>query len=339
MPGGFSKEELARFIEETINENVSILVVLNTKKAVEKIYDILMDILPEDVRLFCLTTNLCTIHRKAVIDEIKLFQENKRHGDKKKLICISTQLIEAGVDLSFDCVIRSMAGLTSVAQAAGRCNRHGENSCKNVYLVQCDTALEDLRHLPSIEKAQAATLSLLQEMPDVERDLLSPFAIEKYYERYYSNEKEMEYPLRINGETGYTFLDLLSTNGNGVNAFKETYLKDTDGWMLNQAFGTAENSFEAIPDETISVLVPYGERGRLLITELISGDNRCIPYELIRKSQPYTVSIGRNQCKYLEKQDGIKPYYDGNLLILQEGFYDDSKGIQVKGKEGDIIFV
>lgn len=44
-----------------------------------------MDILPEDVRLFCLTTNLCTIHRKAVIDEIKLFQENKRHGDKKNL--------------------------------------------------------------------------------------------------------------------------------------------------------------------------------------------------------------------------------------------------------------
>lgn len=145
--------------------------------------------LPVEVWLFCLTTNLCTIHRKEVIDEIKLFQKDKKYEDKKKLICISTQLIEAGVDLSFDCVIRSMAGLTSVAQAAGRCNRHGENDCKNVYLIRCDTVLEDLRYLPSIEKAQAATLSLLQEMPNVERDLLSPFAIEKYYERYYSNEK------------------------------------------------------------------------------------------------------------------------------------------------------
>ena len=112
-----------------------------------------------------------------------------------------------------------------------------------------------------------------------------------------------------------------------------------DGVIQGGMIPKLENSFEAIPEETISVLVPYGEQGRLLITELISGDNRCIPYELIRKSQPYTVSIGRNQCKYLEKQDGIKPYYDGNLLILQEGFYDDSKGIQVKGKEGDIIFV
>ena len=339
MPGGFSKEELARFIEETTKENNSILVVLNTKKAVEKIYDLLVDMLPVEVWLFCLTTNLCTIHRKEVIDEIKLFQKDKKYEDKKKLICISTQLIEAGVDLSFDCVIRSMAGLTSVAQAAGRCNRHGENDCKNVYLIRCDTVLEDLRYLPSIEKAQAATLSLLQEMPNVERDLLSPFAIEKYYERYYSNEKEMEYPLRINGKTGYTFLDLLSTNGNGVNVFKETYSKNIDGWMLNQAFSTAENSFEAIPNETISVLVPYGEQGRALITELISGNNRCVPYELIRKSQPYTVSIGRNQCKYLEKQDGIKPYYDGHLLILQDGFYDDSKGVQIKGEEGDIIFV
>ena len=70
--------------------------------------------------MFCLTTYLCPQHRNDVLAQIR-----QRLDAGLPLICLSTQLIEAGVDLSFDCVIRDLAGLPSIAQAAGRCNRHG----------------------------------------------------------------------------------------------------------------------------------------------------------------------------------------------------------------------
>ena len=223
-------------------------------------YDALKEQKQEQDEIYCLTTNLCVAHRKDVIEKIRRY-EIKKEKINKKLICVSTQLIEAGVDLSFDCVIRSMAGLTSVAQAAGRCNRHGESECRDVYLIECDTTLEDLRYLPSIEKAKQATLLVLENNPEIEEDLLSPHAMERYYQKYYDNKKEMSYRLVKNKKGSYTLFDLLSTNAAGKNAFTELKgeeIPKTD-WCFNQAFGTAESAFEAIPDETVPVLVPYGE--------------------------------------------------------------------------------
>jgi len=338
--GGYSKEELASFIGEKLEGNQSVLVVLNTKSAAEKIYDALKAQKREQDEIYCLTTNLCVAHRRDIIEKIHRY-EIKKEKTNKKLICVSTQLIEAGVDLSFDCVIRSMAGLTSVAQAAGRCNRHGESECKDVYLIECDTTLEDLRYLPSIEKAKQATLLVLENNPEIEDDLLSPHAMEKYYQKYYDNKKEMRYRLVKNKRGSYTLFDLLSTNAAGKNAFTELRDKEipkTD-WCFNQAFGTAESAFEAIPDETVPVLVPYGESGKRIIADILAERGKQVPYDLIRKSQSYTVALGHGQCKSLEKQEGIRPYFDGRLLVLQDGFYDENKGVQVRGKEGDIIFV
>lgn len=128
--------------------------------------------------------------------------------------------------MSFDCVIRSMAGLTSVAQAAGRCNRHGESECKDVYLIECDTTLEDLRYLPSIEKAKQATLLVLENNTEIEEDLLSPHAMEKYYERYYDNKKEMRYRLVKNKRELYTL----------YYAFYSIYPMNTDNFLFRQKF-------------------------------------------------------------------------------------------------------
>ena len=71
--------------------------------------------------LFHLSTNQCAAHRRAIFDVIK-----QRLKDGKPVVCISTQLIEAGVDISMSCVIRALGGLDSIAQAAGRCNREGK---------------------------------------------------------------------------------------------------------------------------------------------------------------------------------------------------------------------
>ena len=61
-----------------------------------------------------MSTNLCTAHRQQVIKDIKKWQAKTDKKQEDRLVCVSTQLIEAGVDLSFSCVIRSMAGLPSV---------------------------------------------------------------------------------------------------------------------------------------------------------------------------------------------------------------------------------
>lgn len=86
---------------------------------------------------------MCPEHRLKIIEEVK-----KALTSGLRTVCVSTQLIEAGVNLSFQCVIRSLAGLDNIAQAAGRCNRHGEASCRDVYVINSNA--EDLRKLPDI---------------------------------------------------------------------------------------------------------------------------------------------------------------------------------------------
>ena len=99
------------------------------------------------------------------------------------------QLIEAGVDLSFGCVIRSFAGLDSVAQAAGRCNRNGESACKNVYVIRLRE--ESLGKLPEISQARDAAEAVLYETKSGE-DLLAPAVMDKFYHRYYQTESQQE---------------------------------------------------------------------------------------------------------------------------------------------------
>src|SRR5690625_5511182 len=80
----------------------------------------------------------------------------------ERVICISTQLSEAGVDISFECVIRSLAGLDSIAQAAGRCNRHGEAESRSVYVI--DYVEENLRHLAEISKGKEIAKLMLMDL-------------------------------------------------------------------------------------------------------------------------------------------------------------------------------
>lgn len=74
-------------------------------------------------KIFHLSTNMCPAHRLDVLARIRKALENQ-----EKVICISTQLIEAGINISFNNVFRILAGLDSIAQAAGRCNRHGKDN-------------------------------------------------------------------------------------------------------------------------------------------------------------------------------------------------------------------
>lgn len=159
-------------------------------------------------------------------------------------------MIEAGVDISFKCVIRVIAGLDSIAQAAGRCNRNGEDPYgKNVYIV--NLAEENLSRLPDIKCGADITYRILAERPS---DLLSSAVIQRYYKEYFAKQKsQMYYPIEGLGN----LYDLLSINRKGTGAYQN--MGGTNPPALRQAFQTAGEHFSVIEQRTISVLVPYKE--------------------------------------------------------------------------------
>ena len=153
--GTMSLEQIADFALERLCYADSLLIVCHKKSQAECLYARMKD---RDIALFSLSAAMCMAHRRDVIDKLRGALEQKT----RKVVCISTQVIEAGVDISFACVIRLSAGMDSVIQAAGRCNRNGEAGpgvFAPVYLIMCQN--ESLSKLPDIEQGKAATLELL----------------------------------------------------------------------------------------------------------------------------------------------------------------------------------
>lgn len=144
-PGGWTQEEIATLAFEQIEAVGSCLVIVNTKKAAQAVYRLCRS--HPHAAVFHLSTSMCPAHRKARLNEIR-----RRLDAIPPLptLCISTQLIEAGVDVDFGSVIRYTAGLDSIAQAAGRCNRNGRAKQGLVHVVNPRTEDENLNKLPDI---------------------------------------------------------------------------------------------------------------------------------------------------------------------------------------------
>lgn len=319
VKGGMTIPEIANFLVDLQKENRSILVILNTKKMVNKLYDALKPLVPQETALYCVTTRLCSRHREDVLKQI-----TERLNAGLPLICVSTQLFEAGVDLSFSSVVRAIAGLPSIVQAAGRGNRNAEGACSPLYLIECRG--EDLSGLPEIQKGRRITRELLAGLKEGE-DLLSPEMIQEYYKRYYDltiNKLEMKYPVSGKGNISTTMVDLLTSNRQGLSAFLGSGKVMENQKDLCQAFGTAEKAFAAIPDETVPVLVPYG-KGEEKLLALQSG---LADAALLRELQAYTVSI--SQSKYKQLRNVLHTVLDGAALVLPKNYYDAHKGLSLE---------
>lgn len=205
---------------------------------------------------------MCPAHRKDVFsgnDEQEGLIQRLAKGER--IICVSTQLIEAGVNISFECVVRSLAGLDSIAQAAGRCNRHGKDERRNVYIVRASD--EVLTHLPDIKIGAEKTERVLQEFRDnpalLGNDLLSSVAIARYFEYYFHHiEDKMHYPIKKLEQKN--LFDLIDRNRYYVDAYRLKHAKQPE--VLNHyAIATAEKYFEAISNNATAVIVPYGHKG------------------------------------------------------------------------------
>ena len=186
ISGGYTADNVADFLHLLSEDCRTILCIVNTKKAAFEVFKSAKNLFEdEEIILVHLSTNMCPEHRANVIKKMK---DDMKKG--KRVLCISTQLIEAGVDISFETVVRSLAGTDSIVQAAGRCNRNAERDIGYVYIVNISNEYENVSSLKSIQKGKSATIGLLKRIekkPDEYEDLLDLNAIKKFYINYYRN--------------------------------------------------------------------------------------------------------------------------------------------------------
>lgn len=124
--------DLFALAEEILIKDHSVLCIFNTKASARDFYRHIVSSDSEWFHAYHLSTGMCPIHRKKVINSITADLK-----DKRKIFVSSTQLIEAGVDFDFPCVFREIAPLESIIQSAGRCNREGKMPEKgNVFLFK-----------------------------------------------------------------------------------------------------------------------------------------------------------------------------------------------------------
>ncbi len=315
---GYDFEEAAEFCKNKFEENNDLLLIVNTKAQALQMYKLMKEQMSDSAFIIHLSTNMCPIHRKKRINTLRRLLRRKL-----PVICITTQLIEAGVDISFSCVVRAMAGLDNAAQAAGRCNRSGEKKriCP-VYIINFKN--EKLGGLIEIKAAQRITRNIINSS---EKDLLSPKMQNEYYQQLFSECSEsLDYTVGDN----VTLLELLSLNKNRWEIHKETH------WELAQAFRTAGKLFEVIDRNTEAVLVPYDKKAENLIASL---NNALTPNEaasLIRKAQKYTVSIYAGTKKALIENGAIYKAYNG-IIILDKRFYNSEYGITAEGSQREVL--
>ena len=309
----YDTEKLSVLLQDRAAEHKSILVILNTKPVVRKLYESLKTTFQEE-ELFHLSTSMCAAHRKDLLKTI-----TERLKENQRVVCISTQLIEAGVDVSFPCVIRSYAGLDSIAQAAGRCNRHGELEISTVYVV--NHIEEDVSKLTDIEKGQQIVkrmvVDLKRDSSAYDGNLLSPAAMRRYFTEFYQvRESELDYPIK----TGQCLAPML---------FEMSKSNDVNNPLLTARHRTVADHFQVIDQATTDVLVPYTKQGAELIAHLNGDISWEQARQWLKESQQYSIGLYAHEIQSLERTDSLMTLLDGQVLALHESAYDEQFGLNL----------
>ena len=314
-------EEIPSLVSELLGQYRSVLVVCNKKDQASMLFDLTKNTCESSCHL---SAGMCTAHRKSVLAEMK---ESLRSGQKNKLLCVSTQVIEAGVDISFDAVIRLCAGLDSIVQAAGRCNRNGECSADAPVLI-VDCIDENLSVLRDICDAKEATESLIcsfeREADRFDFNLASDKSAEFFYKKLYTAKNNDFFDFVKKGYPSVYSMLAQNTTYTG---------KDGGKFFLHQAFRTAGELFEVFDQEQKSVIVPWGE-GKAIAEKLLgSGEN--ISKKAYDAAKPYTVSLFAYQFDRLSECAALTSVGDGQIFVLDENYYNNDTGIIIpkKGEE------
>ncbi len=236
---------------------------------------------------------MCGQHRSNIIEDIK----HRLKDAATPLRVVSTQLVEAGVDLDFPVVYRALAGLDSIAQAAGRCNREGRLFNLGQVVVFVPPTEPPKGHL---RQARDAGRQLLLRRPP---DPLAPELFTEYFQSLYWRK----------GAQRLDCKDIM------------TLLKYSS--KLEFSFRTAAERFQLIPEIQAPVIVRYGDSERLLARLARPGDH--LDRKTLRQLQRYVVNIPRRIHQRLLAEGAIEERQPG-VYVQLASFYDPDIGLQVE---------
>ena len=287
-------------------ESPSALVILNTIKDAHALLDALQEESPESFEDVCLhlSTRMCPFHRLRVLDEVK-----QRLQDGIPCILVSTQVVEAGVDIDFPEVWRAMGPLDSIVQAAGRCNREGLLSVGHVNIFEPEDG-----HIPPgvYRTARDIARGMLKRMPDDLSELHDPATFNAYFKRLY----------------GYQGEDL-----------------DKEALLEHEAkmdYETVSKLYRLIEDDTVSVVTsPPGltrqqEQARALhLKEIKAG---LALRANISALQRYSVSLRRDLVAEYETQGLLVPVSADLELYEWCGDYDERYGLRDRHASSTFVF-
>ncbi len=281
LEGSQSYDEIA----SELSNHHRVLCIVNTRKDAKELFHRLPD---EGIRLH-LSRMMCPAHIEEVIRQLK---ETLNSKTDEPVRVISTQLIEAGIDIDFPVVFRQEAGLDSILQAAGRCNREGK-------MKPCTTFVFSLgkeHPLPCgfITQTNNARLNMGQN-----HDWFAPDVMKKYFKQLHSridnfDEKQMESLL---------------------------YKPECE-------FEEAANQFRLIDDQTISVLINW--RDSLIYYEQLITYGPS--YSLMKKLAKYSVSIREPDFKRLQDIGAIEEPYENMYVVKDSNFYKAGTGLTISNQ-------
>ena len=302
VDGMFEKFRRTSFEKEgrlTTDELVSrlesqqqVLCIVNTRKFAQEVYEAL----PSEGR-FHLSTLMCPVHRKQKLDEIR---ERLKSG--KTCRVVSTSLIEAGVDVDFPRVFREMAGLDSILQAAGRCNREGKRSAESSIVTVFESENK-------VNKLIAVNRDAAEETV---RDWTQPNTMSTI-ERYFKAYRDF---LRNDDKSGVMTASEKGISGCGL-PFE---------WIAKE--------FKLIDQNTFTVYISVGE-GKELISRLREGERSR---ELYRKAGMYSVSIYENHFNALINAGAAEPFGEDAAFLTDCSLYSDEKGLSTDVDGGNALF-
>jgi len=270
---------------DEIKRHTRVLVIVNSRKKAYKLYQLLKD---DDT--YYLSTLLTPEDRKKSIQEIK---RKLREGGACRVI--STQLIEAGVDIDFPVVFREAAGVDSVIQSAGRCNREGKLALGEVNVYEPEEKIS-FRNAHLFRSVQIGGM-IMKEYDDI----ISPEAVKRYFDVAYEASN----------------LDVSDMIG--------CFVKRKGELLLQYDFRQAAERFRLIDSDQMSIVIS-SEDNKEVIKRLKYAR---FPSGLLRKLQQSTVSVYRYEFDKLKKDIKLEEIQEGIYVLSDTGLYDRSTGLNI----------